>query len=556
MTALYEPYNGLYSSAELRKINRYLKEELQRSMKSLRRPGRPRVYYLSYLFRNQRQEKIWGRLGAINRHDVSSSNTVFCDLRVGSYRYDNLSSGGLGDDGERNESNDYVNMPVELGADAFKFGLWKLTDARYREAAEQYYEKKSREMHFVNPYPRLQARVKRPPRRDFRFHRYPEVDIEKVLYLIRRAGNLIKKYTKIKNSWLEFIARHNQNILVNSEESDLLQQSAIFELRGHLWLLNSRGEAVTQEFNLVEGEIGDLPDEKEFLRIIRSRIDLLLSLEKAPLLTSYSGPVMLSPEAGAVFFHEVLGHRLEGSRLLSPDEGSTFQDLYGKKIAPEYIDILDDPNLTRFGNRNLIGAFKYDDEGTPAQRTVLVEGGILKNFLSTSAPLPHQKGINGHARNQRYERPISRMGNLIVQNRQPVSEEDMRRLFQEEIRKRKKPYGIYVKNVAGGETETSAYDFQAFKGEIMHAVRVFPGGREQPIRGVDFVGTPLSALDSVICLGDNPEVDNSFCGAESGVVPVSTIAPSMLLSNLELQSRTRERFTQYVMPLPFGRDKS
>lgn len=100
------------------------------------------------------------------------------------------------------------------------------------------------------------------------------------------------------------------------------------------------------------------------------------------------------------------------------------------------------------------------------------------------------------------------MGNLLVVNRQPADPKTMRQLFMSEIKRQKKPYGIWVKDTLGGETGTSSYDFQAFKGEILDAVRVFPDGREEPIRGVDFVGTPLSSLDSVVCLGDDPTLNN------------------------------------------------
>ena len=548
---LYNPYSGLYTGVELGRVRKYLREELQRSMKALRRAGRPSVYYLSYLYRNERTEKIWGRLGAINRHDVQASNTVYCDLRVGSHRYDNLTAGGLADNSDRDESVDYINMPAEVKEDAFKYGLWKLTDARYREAAEQYYEKKSRELHFVDPYRNLPSRQRHTPARAVKHRAFPSVDIDYWKYLVRKAGTLVRRFPRIKNSWIEFITRQNQHVFVNSERSEILRQSSIYELRAHLWMLSRKGEAVSQEVNIVEGDLESLPDEKTFLRKIRERIELVLALEKAPALNSYSGPVLLSPQACGVFFHEVIGHRLEGSRLLSPEEGATFRDLRGKKIAPDFIDIVDDPLLSTYGDRRMIGHFRYDDEGYKAGRAPLVEQGVLKNFLTTSAPIPGQHELNGHARAQSYERPISRMGNLFVLNRKPVSQPDMKRMFLEEIRRQKKPYGIHVLDVLGGETDTSSYDFQAFKGEIMYATRVYPDGREEPVRGVDFVGTPLSALDAVACLGDDPALDNSYCGAESGIVPVSTIAPSMLMRNLELQARNRERLTQYILPMPF-----
>jgi len=552
MPALYKKSGALFEKKEFKQILEYLEEELRRSLSSMKKPGLPRVYYLSYLFRNQRYEKIWGRLGAVNKHEINSANTVFCDLRVGSYKYDNLINGGLNDNSDRDESYDYIAMPEEIHEDSFKFSLWKLTDARYREAAEQFYDKKTKELHFVDPFRRLPSRIKRKKEVNLDLKTFAEIDRDYWKHLIRKAGALIKKYPVIKNSWFEFSCSHNQSIIVNSEDSKIFRQSEIFELRGYLWLLNPQGEGISQSLNFIEGDINNLPEEKDFLRMIQEKLDLLCKIEKAPVLNSYSGPVLLSPEASGVFFHEVVGHRLEGSRLLSPEEGSTFRDLYGKMIAPEYIDIIDDPTTKKFGAKKMIGSFDYDDEGTPSVSAVLVEKGMLKNFLTTSAPLPGQKQMNGHARNQSFERPISRMGNLIIKNRKPTSPEEMKALFLEEIRKQKKEFGIRIVNVLGGETDTSAYDFQVFKGEILHAVKVYPDGREEAIRGVDFVGTPLSALDSVLCLGDDAAMSNSYCGAESGVIPVSTVSPSMLMRNLELQSRQRERYTQYMIPLPFS----
>ncbi len=543
---------GLYDRAQLLKIKAYLREELQRSRNQLKIRGKPRIYYLSYLFRNQQTDKVWGRLGAINESASRTHNSVYCDVRVGSNRYDNVSNGGLEDNNPQDESCDYINLPLEPSKDAFKFGLWKLTDARYREAAEQYYERKSRELHFVEAYPELSSRIQQPVQNRFRYKEFAAVDLDYWKQLIRKAGSQVKKYKAIKNSWFEFISHRRQHLFVNSQGSVILQQLAIYELRFHVWMLTKDGEGLSQEVNLIEGDIDDLPTEKEFLRILRSRIEGLLALRDAPRINSYSGPVLLSPDACGLFFHEVVGHRLEGSRLLNPEEGATFMDLRGKRIAPDFIDIVDDPTYAKHSDgRTMIGAFAFDDEGAPSQRAVLVEKGVLKSFLTTSAPIPGQRKLNGHARNSLHERPISRMGNLFVINRKPTPREEIRALFIEEIKRQKKPYGIMVKEVLGGETGTGSYDFQAFKGEILNAVRVFPDGREEPVRGVDFVGTPLSALDSVICLGDDTVMDNSYCGAESGMVPVSTIAPSMLIRNLELQSQDRERFTQYVLPLPY-----
>ncbi len=551
MPGLYDSENGLYTPAQLTKIRSYMKSELDRSMRMLKRPGHPRPYFLSYLFRNHRRETFWGRLGAIMEHVVQAQNNVFCDVRVGSYRYDNVAEGGLHEDPEKQESYDYIPMPAECHEDAFKYGLWRLTDARYREAAEEFYERRSRELHFVDANRQLPSRVRRSPVTALKSSRFEEIDVDYWRHLVRKAGAVTRKHTAIKTSWVDFTASHRQSLYVDSEGSEQLRQQAVFELRAHLWLLPADGKAVLQELNLIEGDLHDLPSEKDFVKLIEERIRLLGALEKAPHLHAYSGPVLLSPGAAGLFFHEVIGHRLEGSRLLSAEEGATFRDLQGKRIAPRFIDIVDDPTKRTFRGRSMIGHFLFDDEGNPARRATLVERGVLESFLTGSGPLPGQRELNGHARNAYHERPISRMGNLFVVNREPVAPAELRERFLEEIRRQKKKYGIWVKETLGGETGTSSYDFQAFKGEIMHAVRVFADGREEPVRGVDFVGTPLSALDAILCMGDDDTLDNAWCGAESGTLPVSTIAPSALLRNLELQAKRRESLTQYAMPLPY-----
>jgi hypothetical protein len=113
------------------------------------------------------------------------------------------------------------------------------------------------------------------------------------------------------------------------------------------------------------------------------------------------------------------------------------------------------------------------------------------------------------------------------------------------------PFGIMILDAEGGETATDAYDFQAFMGAISLAVQVWADGRENLVRNVNFVGTPLSALRTVMAVGDTPVCINAWCGAESGVIPVSTSCPAVLLSNLELQASDQRKYTQYVLPMPF-----
>ncbi len=546
-TGIHEPFKGLFTEEDLRKIRKYMQDELDRSFLYLKKK-KPPVYYISYLFRNRRQESVTARLGSVTEHTVRSGNNVFCDLRVGSYRYDNVSMGGLGETVSTEESDDASSMPSEPNEDAYKYSVWKLTEAKYRESAEEFFKKKSRELHYREIYPGLASKARSQSVKDWKYRELPKLDVPLWKDILRKAGLITKKNPWIKSAHFELISTHSQSVFMSTEGSLQLQQNSFFELRGMFWTLTSQGEPISREFHFIETDPSAFPGEGAFLNKVKLNIEMLAALEKAPVINSYSGPVMLSASAASLFFHEVVGHRLEGSRQLSPDDGSTFRDLRNKKIAPEFIDISDDPQMVTCEGRGLVGHYRYDDEGNEGKKAVLVEKGVLKRFLTGSAPIPDQKELNGHGRNQNTERPISRMGNLIVRCRNPVSEEVMHDLFLSEIKNQNKPFGIWIRETLGGETETENYDFQAFKGEILHAVRVFPDGTEETIRGVDFVGTPLSALDSIICMGEDIYVDNGFCGAESGIVPVSTVCPSVLMRNLELQAGDRERYSRYTYP--------
>ncbi len=549
-TRLYSAFRGLYTPAEMDVIARYLREELARSMAHLRRPGHPRVYFLSYLFRNERRESVRARLGAIAEHQVDARSHVFADLRVGSYRYDQVAQGGLDDNAPDDESIRYIEMPAEVSEDAYKIALWRLTEARYREAAEQYYERKSDELHYVDEARRLPSRVKGKGAKAGHLARFRDIDVDKWTHTLRKASGLLKASPEIQVSELELSAWHRQQRFVSSEGADIVEQRAIFDLHATFWMLAPRGHRIEQEVSFVTSDPDELPDERGIVKMVQDRIDLLRALARAPHLPSFSGPVLLAPVPAGLFFHEVIGHRLEGSRLLSSDEGATFANLRGKPIAPKFVDIVDDPTVRRHGGKSLIGSFDHDDEGRRATRAALVEGGVLKSFLTTAAPVPGQKELNGHARSSRHERPISRMGNLFVTSREPLAKDALWERFLEEIKKKKAPYGIFVRETLGGETDTRSYDFQAFKGEIMYAERVSPDGKRELCRGVDFVGTPLSALDSLVALGDDVTVDNAYCGAESGMIPVSTVAPSALMAILELQSKDRQRFAAFALPPP------
>jgi predicted Zn-dependent protease len=280
----------------------------------------------------------------------------------------------------------------------------------------------------------------------------------------------------------------------------------------------------------------------------------LLALRKAPVLDPYTGPALLEPEAAGVLFHEAVGHRLEGERQNDDKDGHTFKGQIGKPILPFFLTVIDDPTQRMAGPVSLNGYYRFDDQGVAAQRVTLVDKGVLKTFLMSRAPVegvpPHS---NGHGRSAPGRDPVARMSNLIVESSKAMPWPKLKEALIAEAKRQEKPFGLIIRDVTGGNTDTSGYAYQAFKGQPRLVYKVDANtGAETLVRGVEIVGTPLLSINKIIATGDHRRVFNGYCGAESGYVPVSTVAPTVLVSEIELQRTRKDTGRPPVLPSPWA----
>jgi predicted Zn-dependent protease len=120
-----------------------------------------------------------------------------------------------------------------------------------------------------------------------------------------------------------------------------------------------------------------------------------------------------------------------------------------------------------------------------------------------------------------------------------------------ECRKQGKPYGLVFDDISGGFTMTQRQGPQAFKVEPLLVYRVYADERpDEVVRGVDIVGTPLTSFSKIIMTADDDAVFNGTCGAESGMVPVSVISPSILVSEIEVEKKEKEQEKPPILPPP------
>ncbi len=537
--------------SSIEKLVPILKKNARRALR-MKVPGFPSPYYCSFLLKDIHTFETSAGSGSIYKKKSDRTRHVYCDLRVGSYRYDQITEGGLGDNSEEIESFNYTTAPIDDSCyDGLNVALWRLSETKYREAVSDYNHKEALRVSLVDQNSSFNSYIQFKSTKSARYETPERVDEGRWAKFCKEISSWIAELPYIFDNSVEFETQQQTSVLVSTEGSVIVQNRQIFTLSASIRNLNKDGSQISQDIVINTAAQKELPNIRRFKKMILEKYENLLKLTKAEKIHSFSGPVLLYPKPAGLLFHEAIGHRLEGSRLLSNGEGQTFKGQIGKRILNVDLTIRDNPKLKSFNGTRCIGAYDFDDEGAPGQNVLLIENGILKNFLSTRAALS-KKGFvpNGHARNKTFERPVSRMAVFSIEGRQTYSMDQLKEMLIREIRRQKKPFGMIVYETMGGETETSSYDFQAFYGEVAYATLLFPDGKEIVIRGVNFVGTPLQALNNIMAVGKEIEIENHYCGAESGFIPVTTISPAVLLKSLELQAKDEELVTQHILPKP------
>jgi len=368
---------------------------------------------------------------------------------------------------------------------------------------------------------------------------------------LREVSQALAADPRVLESNVVLLVNVDNRSFVNSEGSKV--QAAHIRLRIMLSATAQADDGMRlQRFENFEVHTPEqLPAQNILVMTARRLKDELIALRAAPLAEPYAGPAVLAGRAAGVFFHEIFGHRLEGHRQKDDLEGQTFSTMIDKRVLPVFLDMVDDPTAMSLGDVPLSGHYHVDDEGVAARRTVLVERGKLKGFLLGRSPVLPFKTSNGHGRRERGNQITARQGNLIVTSRKTIPDQRMRQALIDEAKRQNKPYGLWFSDIQGGYTITERSGPQAFKVMPLLVYRIWADGRpDELVRGVDIVGTPIAAFETIVATGDKPGIFNGMCGAESGDVPVSAVSPSLLLRSLEIERASHDRDKPPLLPPP------
>jgi predicted Zn-dependent protease len=368
---------------------------------------------------------------------------------------------------------------------------------------------------------------------------------------VKKLSELFRAYPDVYTNVVSLQVQNETDYFVSSEGAKI---AAPHQLTRLIIFASTRAEdgmelLRAQTFE-AENPAG-LPPAGDVEAAVRKLGESLEALRKAPVTEPFDGPAILSGRAAAVFFHEVLGHRLEGQRQRGDEEGQTFTKNLGKPILPSFLSVADDPTMKHFENTWLSGTYDFDDEGQPAKKVNLIDDGVLKTFLMSRLPIASFSESNGHGRSQTGRMPTGRQGNLIVTSTKTVPDANLRQMLIDEAKKQGKAYGLMFEDISSGFAVTTRNSPQAFQVLPLVVYRVYVDGRpDELVRGVSIVGTPRAALNQILATGTKRDVFNGECGAESGSIPVSAIAPAMLVSRIETQKQAQGTARPPILPIP------
>lgn len=342
------------------------------------------------------------------------------------------------------------------------------------------------------------------------------IEIKEGYEILRLMNERARSFDSRIVQFTSIIRILDQKVVIANSEGDFLEdrrlRSAIYGLS-----VGSVGGLIQTGYEVVAGTCGwDLFTQEIIEKIpleASRRAILLLEAKEAP---AGSMPVVISSQAGGVLIHEAVGHGLEADLV---EKGvSVYKDKIGEKVAAELITLVDAGVL-----EGKYGTSFIDDEGVKTNYNVLIEKGILKNYMHsriTAKKFGANPTGNGRRQNFRYS-PIPRMTNTFILPGEAKVEDMLAKLEK----------GIYVVKMGGGQVDTTSGDFVF---SIEEGYLVEEGKIKHPIRGATLIGNGPEILKKIEMVGNDIGFAPGTCGKDGQGVSVTDGMPTILISEITI----------------------
>ncbi|MEO0253379.1 MAG: metallopeptidase TldD-related protein, partial [candidate division WOR-3 bacterium] len=432
------------------KFLNFLEKELQKNFEELNKKDL-KPYYMQYQLIFEERKEIEVSFGNIINEYENKKGYIDSKIRIGDYNFDSsIYPDELYFGGEEEGVISYIlrDLKIPFYEDtSIKEILKKISLRSYQISKVRYLEKKGKIIQEVRE-DTLPCFTKEAPEIYIDFKKEKNINEEKIKKIIKEISEIFKGEKEIISSSVLYTSIKNRKYFVDTEKRKIFEKRNYNYIYIYAETKTDDGMWVSDFETIFFFDEKDLPSYDSLIFLTKKIIENVKNLKYAKIQEAYKGPVLIKSPASGVFFHEILGHRLEGHRQRSRVEGEIFKEKIGEKILEDFINVYDAPDLKYYKNFPLSGFYNFDEEGIRGKKVILIEKGILKNLLLSRRPVLNFKNSNGHARaspfylSSSFNPPVPRQGNLIIENLRPVSFDSLKKLLISECINQNKDYGI------------------------------------------------------------------------------------------------------------------
>jgi hypothetical protein len=538
-------------------VMKALKDEMARSMKRLELNGRGAPYFIYYNIREFDRIELAASCGALSQNEHSRWRDLIVDVRTGNYSLDssnfNSTVPGMS---AANATADQRTLVIDDDYNAIRHTLWLRTDAAYKAAVENLEAKKSYlQQHNVRERPEDMSKEKvtvfmEPPSKI-------EIDTDHWKAIVKRLSSVFEQYPDIQRSLVTLKVDCCNSRCINSEGMKCQQGQTYYELISMASLQADDGEELADSQVFAATTERDLPSVEIMETAIKEMSRNLTQLKSAKLADNYSGPILFEGQSAAELFNQLLRGDLGASQEKLDSENNSFfartsdqlKNSLGRRILPTFISITDDPLTQEFKSIRLVGGYKIDDDGIPAQKIVLIDKGILRTLCMSRIPTTDIKHSNGHSVygigetsilyvNSDKQQSLAELKSKLVQlgkDNGLKSVMIVRRLSSD-------GYNLDSFDPGFVSSEAKSYMNSASGGLflrsplLLYSISV-DDGHEELLRGAQFNGLSMRLFRDIIGTGDDtsPYIVYGYSGAYEHL-----ITPSILISDMELRKSVKE----------------
>ncbi len=543
---------------------RAMSDELSRSVKKLRLENLEKPFYIEYAVRDYEWISVDASFGALLRSDRDRERFLSVDLRVGDYSFDNTNYVGRSLSDLQPE---VVNLVTEDNYNALRRQIWLATDNAYKNALEMLSRKRA--------YVKGRTIEERPEdlsrERPFTFEE-PRARLETELAFwdgrIRQVSAAFRRYPAIDESKVEFRALTCNRYFLNSEGFKHRRGEQFFSLELTASTQAEDGMRLSNFTTFYSKSLDGFPSAQEIARGVGQLAQSLTELAEAQTMESYVGPVLFQGQASCEFFNQLLGKNVsnprpplfEQERLSTLLEGGKLAGKLSRRVLPRFMNVIDDPTRSTWDGTRLIGSYPVDDDGVAAQPVHVVQKGKLVGLLMSRIPTKEIPKSNGHGRGTIRSPVRGNPGNLVISSEDDLKTEQLKEELLSLCKDMDLEYGILVRRMgsqAFEEEPPGTGFFGAPRPELTRPILVYKvwvkDGKEELVRGTEFAGATVRAMKDIIATSSDYYAYNLLKRDRPGEtgIPISVIAPSILVEEMELKRTSKELPKPPILPHPY-----